>query len=825
MVFSNPGRYYRMVSDRPPFVTVALVSGSALAYEILLMRLLAVVQWHHFAFLVISLALLGYGASGSWIALFPRASREGYDTFFHLSAAGFVVSLWCSTRAAVYVPFNALEIFWSPIQWVLITLVTLFLSIPFFFGGTLVGLTLRRFDRQIPGIYAADLFGAGSGSLAIVGLLFCLNPMEAVTAVVGLAAVATATGRMERPSRVGTYTAATAIAGFGLVLAVSGEDLLRRITPYKPLPQVLEVPDTRVVAERSSPMGWIAVAESPTVPFRLVPGASLLSTEEPPDQLAVFTDGDRPEAITRFAGDPGELAFLDQTTGALAFHLEPSFRRVLLPMAGTGTTALLARYHKSAQIDALELDTRKIELVRETFASFSGWRFLGETTRYHPEEIRGFLAKTSADYDLILFPPMGTGTSPGALALTSDYGLTREALQLCIQKLAPGGCLSLSWWVRLPPRDGLRLVDTVAAALRAEGERDPAKSIAVIRSWKTGTLLVRKGGLAREDIPAIRRFCRERAFDPVFFPGIGTDEVNRRTVLRSPMFYTGVSAILEPEREDFLRRYKFAVKAVGDDRPFFYFFYKWNLFSELTAMGRQGRAVLLEWGYPVLVLAVGIAVLLSAVLILLPLAFTERSFRSFRGGGWRAVVYFAGIGAGFISIEMIYIQMGIRYLHHPAIAAASVLTGFLVFAGLGSKTTAWLSRASLPGPRPEIWAVGGIVAAAAVGFGVATFVFDRLSSVALGFRIVFVVLSVAPVAFFMGMPFPLGLSRLSRRRPDWIPWAWGINGCASVTGAVLAMLLILHLGFSRVMLVAVSLYVVAALAGPVPERNASLIRR
>lgn len=813
MVARTSRPYYRMSLERPPAVTVALASASALAFEILLIRLLAVVQWHHLAFLVISLALLGYGASGSWIALFPRASREGYDAFFHLSALGLAVSLWCSTQAALKVPFNLLEILWRPSQWGLLALMILLLSIPFFFVGTLIGLCLRRFDRRAHSVYAADLFGAGAGSLAAIGLLYVWTPMKAVNAVVCLAALGALTARIERPSRIGTVSAAAAVAGAALIAFLPESGLPNRLSPYKPLSQALIAPDARVTRELTSPMGWVAVAESPTVPFRIMPGASLLAAVEPPEQKAVFTDAGGPDALTRYEGRRASLAYLDQTTPALAFHLEPRPERVLLPMAGVGETALLAHYHNARQVDALELDPRKIDLIRTIDPGFSGWRFLEATIRYHPAEMRGFLATTSDSYDLILLPPVGAGTGPGTLSLKEDYTLTVEAFRAAIRRLASGGLFSVSWWLRLPPREGLRLADTALSALAAEGEPRPSLSLAVIRSWRTGTLVIRKGGLTGDDVAAIRRFCRDRAFDPVFFPGIAAEEVNRHTVLRSPILHSGVLALAGEERNAFLRHYKFAVGAVSDDRPFFHFFFKWEGFSELMTMGAKGSTVLSEWGYPLVLLALAVALVLSVTLVLLPLAFRQRFPGRLAKGGWREVVYFAGIGVGFITLEIVYIQMGIRLLHHPVVAAAAVLSGFLVFAGLGSRFSQRLAAAAGTGKRPIAYVMAGIALGAVCGITLLGLSPDRFPVDGLLFRVALVLLASAPAAFFMGMPFPLGLARLSRTRPDWIPWAWGINGFASVNGAVLATLLALHMGFFRVFLVSLTLYGVAAWAG------------
>jgi hypothetical protein len=807
--------YFRMRRERPPLVTVALTSAAALAYELLLMRLLAVVQWHHLAFLVISLALLGYGASGSWLVLSPGAYRQGYDRFFHLSSVALPLSMWCSTEAGIQVPFNPLDIRWNAFQLVYLLLAIVLFAVPFFFAGVIIGSTLKRFDHDIPRIYGSDLAGAGIGAIGMVALLYRADPLDALAGVVGLAVCAAISAGVERPSRLGTATAVTAVLAAFLAAGTSDRSLALRLSPYKPLRQTLEIPEAKIIEDRSSPLGWVAVVDSPTIPFRMVQGASLLSTIEPPAQLAVFTDGDQPDPITRFEGDRGSLAYLDQTSTALAFHLMPSKGSALLPMAGMGSTVLLSFFHGRSPIDALQLDPQKIDLLTERFSALSGWPYLSSHTRLIPKEIRGFLAGNAAPYDLILFPAIGSGSGPGSLALTEDYHLTVDAFRSCLRALSPGGCLSVSWQLRLPPRDGLRLVDTVLTAMREEGITRPADHLAVVRSWKTGTLLIREGGITPEDRIRIRSFCRERGFDPVYFPGISVREVNRRNILRRPEFFEGVTALIGEDRDRFLTHYPYDVEAVTDDRPYFHFFHKSPSLGDWMPGAGQDSVGMTDWGAQTIFLTLTAAILLGTVLIFLPLLAKRRLLGGPGPGRCRLMVYFGGIGFGFIALEIVFIQMGVRFLHHPVLAASSVLAGVLVFAGVGSRLVARLAVERINGVRVELWVAGGVALGSVIALGVFGIAGDRLMEAPLGYRIAAVALSTGPVAFFIGMFFPIGMMRLTRTRPDRMPWAWAVNGCSSVIGAVLAAMLSLHLGYLRLTLAAIALYGLSALVGPI----------
>jgi hypothetical protein len=409
-----------------------------------------------------------------------------------------------------------------------------------------------------------------------------------------------------------------------------------------------------------------------------------------------------------------------------------------------------------------------------------------------------------------------SATTAGLYALNESYLYTVEALQDYLSLLRNDGFLALTRWLRIPPRDGLKLFATALAALKANGVTHPERQLALIRSWKTATLLVKRGPFTAAEIQKIRQFCNERSFDVVYYPGITAPEVNRFNQLASPYFYEGTQQLIGEQADSFFRDYKFHVRPARDDRPYFFHFFKWRSFPEIVAMKSRGGLPLLEWGYPILVASLIQASLASFVLILLPLRRLKRSGTALRHRG-RIGFYFFALGLAFLFIEMASIQRFILFLSHPLYAIAVILAAFLVFAGLGSGSSARLAtrcdRDVTRGRLKAVFlAVSGIVVISALYLWLLPLLFHSLMPLSDVSRIAVTVLLIAPLAFFMGMPFPLGLSLLGRHGATMIPWAWGINGCASVLSAILATLMAIDFGFTAVTTVACGLYILAALA-------------
>jgi len=812
---TQPLSLHHAAPPRLLLLSVSLISAAALGYEILLMRLFSIIQWHHFAYMMISLALLGYGASGTFLTLAREYLLPRFGAAFVLNAVLFGLNATLCLLAAQQVPFNALEVLWSPREWGHLVLIYLILTPPFFFAANCIGLTFQRYKDTIGLTYAADLSGAGIGVLAVVLLLFLVFPLNALVfaSSMGLAAAALAWIALALRPRKLIVLLIAAIPALWLLVHWSGVAL--RPVDYKSLSQALRIAGAARIEERSSPLGLLSVVRSPEVPFRHVPGLSLNSPVPVPEQLAVFTDGEGMSAVNHWDRSQGSLGFLDYVPSALPYHLLPRKPKVLVLGAGGGSEVLQAIYHDAERIDAVELNPQMIELVSRDFADFAGQVYRHPSVRVHAAEARSFVAASAEHYDLIqiaLLDAFNTA-SAGSYALNESYLYTIEALQAYLAHLSPGGFLAITRWVRLPPRDEIKLFATAVDALARSGMSEPERRLMWIRGWQTSTLLIKNGDITNPEIAALRQFCDERAFDLAYYPGSETEQTNVYNQLKEPYFFEAATALLSPERESFIRRYKFDVRPATDDRPYFFHFFKWPLLSEAFKLKGSGGLSLLDMGYPILLATLLQSAVISALLILLPLkVLMPHSDDTEKSRSYRVFGYFFAIGLAFMFTEIVYIQKFILYLGHPLYAVAVVLAGFLIFAGMGSRYAAGI--APQQAGTHIFWATKAIIAVSAIYLLILPPLFDASIALPAPAKVTVVLALIGPLAFFMGMPFPLGLSRLAAEAERLIPWAFGINGCASVIAAVLATLVAIHMGQFWLLIAALALYGLAGARRP-----------
>ncbi len=807
---------------RPPLISLAMASAAALAYQLQLVRLFSIIQWHYFAYMIISLALLGYGASGTFLSLFRHRVEARLGQAYVLSIAMFSVAAVPAFLLAQSLAFSPEELLWRPSMIWRLACLYLTLGAPFFLVACAVGLAFMGWGRRANRIYAADMLGAAGGGLLAIGLAWWTDPAEApgVVGVLGVMAAVVAaleTGR-------GRFQVTVLAVAYTLVTVVAPEPQLH-LSQYKDLASILQVRGAQIRSVRVSPWGLVTVVANDEVPFRDAPGMGLKATAEPPAQLAIFHDGDFASTITRGTGDAAQLRFLRSLPSAAPYAISHP-DRVLVLEAGGGMLALQAKHLGAGHVTAVERNPDVIDLVRREFADFSGQLYSRtpvSVVRSHP---RSFLAKDKRSWDLIQLPASGGlgGGASGLFALSEDYLRTTEGLGEMLDRLAPNGILAIQAWESLPPRASLRLAATVVDALRRRGEAVPGDRIVALRSWQMAVIMVRNGRFDAADLAELKTFSSEWGYDLAWYSGMPRDLAQGLNRTGEPWLYDAIAALVSGD-EGFSRDYKFDISPTRDSRPFFNSFLRWRTVPETLGLLHSGGMPLLEAGYIYLLATLAQAALLAVGLIVLPLAWgRSRRFDAPAGAGpGRTAAFFGAIGLAFMLVEVAAIHRFILFLEEPILATSVVVSAFLVFAGLGGLVAGGLA-ARIGARRTARNGAVGVLVLGSCWLLLVGPVIDAGASTGIGARVGLAVIVIGPLAFAMGQLFPAAMGALSGSSPALVPWAWAVNGCASVTGAVLATVLAMALGFDGCLLVALGLYLVTLSCFPVPARAAGRSR-
>jgi hypothetical protein len=416
-----------------------------------------------------------------------------------------------------------------------------------------------------------------------------------------------------------------------------------------------------------------------------------------------------------------------------------------------------------------------------------------------------FTERGSLSLDIIDIPM--TGVSPsGAFGIAEDYRFTVEAFTEYLGALKRDGVMSISMYIIPPPRIELRMMSTVIEALERSGASEPSRHIAVIRSWDSINMLVKKSPLGQEEIGLIRTFARDRRFDFLHYPGMREEEANIYVRMKTNDYFDAFQSLLDSDRRDrFTEDYLFHIKPVYDESPFFNYYLRLdNIKAIYEVMGRKWH-YFIEEGYllPVIFLQV---LILSLVLILLPVLIAPWQKGIVKEGKKKllpTLLYFAMLGLGFMFVEVTLIQKSILPLVNPSYAVAVVLTSILISSGLGSMMSSRFSllRTSIVLPLLVVFTV-----IYSLLFPV---LLDLISPYTITFKVMMVFFILLPIGLLMGIPFPAGIRILGERDDMLIPWAWAVNGCVSVIAPILTIMIAMSSGFKTVLWLGAAAYLTA----------------
>ena len=770
----------------PIYFGIALLSMSALLLEISLTRVFSIAKWYHFAFMVVSIALLGYGASGSFLAAFPslmkRDLRGLLVLFSSLSSVSIIIA-FCVTNQ---IPFDPFKLLIDPMQTFNVLIYYLFLSVPFFCTGCCLAIAFTRLSGDVSRIYFSDLLGAGIGSVLVIALSLAIaTPLVIVFSSI-LAMLASVSFGLNLKKKFSAFRIFWIIAVVSLVFSAPSVFTINS-SPYKSLNLALNYPQASIVQTKWNPFSKIDVVESEGI--RYAPGLSLKYPAPLPRQRGLTVDDDSLQAITVMDGNLSRAEFVHYLPSSLPFALRKDSRALILN-SGTGLDVITALHEGAESIVAVEPNPLIIESSGEVYKNE---RVLAEI-----ENGRTFIKGTGQEFDVIQISLKRSiaASSAGLYAMNENYLFTVEAFEGYYDRLSADGILSITRWLLFPPRESLKITSIAIEALEGKGIEQPEQHLVLVRTINSFTFLMKRNPFDDGEIQAIKDFCRERNFDLIYVPGIGREEVNRFNRFDEPYYYNAVNAILSDNREREQQDYLFDVLPSHDDKPFFFNFFRLSKFRELYGSIGEKWEPFFEGGFLIIAIFVQ-ALALSALFIFAPLYFFRR--RGVQTSGKKILGYFFLIGLGYMFIEISLMQRFILFLGQPVYAVSTVLFSLLVFSGLGSYTTGRFKIENSGILLPIISALAALILLYLI---LLPSVFDLLLGNGLITRYVLSVFLLAPLGFVMGMPFPIGIRLTGKISKELIPWAWCSNGCSSVLGSVAAVLIAISFGFSAVMVLA-----------------------
>ena len=776
------------ISEKTVLAGLALTSFAALLLELALTRLFSVVLFYHFAFLAISIALLGLGAGGVCAYLLKtRLAGTGTRALAARLCITNSVVVLVMLEIVLHVPV-ALQVSWA--NFGRLTALYLAAAVPFCLTGLLFAIVFARETRQIPRLYGADLGGGALACLALVPLLNWVGgPNVILVAGAAMAVAATIWAEARSLRRNAALLALALIALIGVNYSGRLIDVVYAKGMFRDPAQVEFArwnALSRVEVDRKGGAKVIVIDADANTFIMNAELSHWHDTEWERDLMSA------PPALANVLRPHGEFAIIGP---------------------GGCVDVLRAVANGSPSVTGIEINPIiATTIMRERYADYSQHLYQRPDVHIQVTDGRSFLRSTPQQFDVVQMTLVDTwaSTAAGAFALSENNLYTVEAFREYFNHLRPDGMIAITRWEFQHPREALRVVAVAMEALHRLGVANPTRNF----------IVVSQGSLDEDGIPVVV-LAKKTGFTPAELEAV-TTHMNDYPDLE-PLYLPsdpGQNPFSDPiasnDPNAFARGYAYNVSPVTDNAPFFFFTLKPG-----QILGEKGLRGGIDWkvnlGVLVLLLVLVISVIAVLAFLVLPLALRSRTKRH----SPLPLLYFVAVGLGYILVEIAFIQRFVLFLGHPTYALTVVIFLLMLSSGAGSLfSRLWLPRTDL-GWVPLVFVIVTLLADV-------FFLPSRLAALVgmdFGYRLLVSGVLLIPLGFVMGMPFPTGLRAFAvlptpelpagqRAADNAVEWAWAMNAAASVLGSVLAMVIAIQFGLTVTLACGTAAYLLALLLMP-----------
>ncbi len=820
---------------------VGLASFASLLLELALTRLFSVVLFYHFAFLAISIALLGLGAGGVFAYLCRRwLARWTVQRLGATVCAVNAVVIVLALEVVLHVPVS-LNLAWANFGRLSVMYVAA--AVPFFLTGVLFSSVFARETRRISELYGADLVGGAISCLAVVPLLNWLGGPNAVVFAALAMAVAAATWADSRRLRHRAIVLSLALVA---LLAANHSGRLIDIVYAKGM-------------RRDQP--WMLFARWNAL--------SRVEVDQAGEGKNIVIDADAATAIMNV--DPqnwGETQPSGYNWKDDLMSAAPAIANVLRPQGayaiigpGGGVDVLRAIANGSPSVTAIEINPLIAStIMRGRYADYAFHLYERPQVHLHVGDGRSWIRASRDRFDVLQMTLVDTwaSTAAGAFALSENNLYTVEAFREYFDHLNPEGFIAITRWEFRRPREALRVVSQAIGALQAMGVEDVSRHFIVVadgpldEDGRPVTVLAKKTPFTWSEEREVLRHVDENSdlyplYTPTRFTGVSDGESSdepwgaeswindlrherraaeeavtpfQRFILLPPQpSKTGLVGGPGPHdraalgdlrfspRREFIRNYPYNIAPVSDNAPFFFFTFKTGdaLRNVLEGSGRG-----MDWKNNLGVVVLGIVLVISLVAVLAFLIGPLALHGEARGQHLLPLLYFIALGLGYILVEIALIQRFVLFLGHPTYALTVVVFLMLLASGAGSAGSRRL-LARTAQVRPVLAVIALLVV---VYIFALPAVLGTLVGLPFPAKLAISGVLLAPLGFVMGMPFPTGLRHIAAetsQASSTIEWAWAMNAASSVLGSVAAVIVAIQFGLNAALAGGVAAYLAAIL--------------